>query len=239
MEYNVYCDESCHLKSNDSNYMLIGAMYCPKNKIKKINNDIKAIKTKYLISNGVELKWNKISKKTEELYIDLIKYFFETADLKFRAIVINKSTLDHKKFNQTENDFYHKSYYEMLRYIIAPENSYNIYPDIKDTHSYYSFQITLKYLRIKISDSNQKTIKKIQPIKSYESQILQLNDIFLGALSYYYRNLNSNDSKNKVVSTIKKLYDGDLNVNSYYNNTKFNILKWRSKYEYINYDQML
>ena len=30
MEYNVYCDESCHLKSNESKYMLIGAVYCPK-----------------------------------------------------------------------------------------------------------------------------------------------------------------------------------------------------------------
>lgn len=30
MEYNVYCDESCHLKSNECKYMLIGAVYCPK-----------------------------------------------------------------------------------------------------------------------------------------------------------------------------------------------------------------
>lgn len=30
MEYNVYCDERCHLKSNESKYMLIGAVYCPK-----------------------------------------------------------------------------------------------------------------------------------------------------------------------------------------------------------------
>ena len=35
MEYNVYCDESCHLVSNDSKYMLIGAVYCPKYKVKK------------------------------------------------------------------------------------------------------------------------------------------------------------------------------------------------------------
>ena len=27
MEYNIYCDESCHLVSNDSKYMLIGAVY--------------------------------------------------------------------------------------------------------------------------------------------------------------------------------------------------------------------
>lgn len=63
MEYNVYCDESCHLVSNDSNYMLIGAVYCPKNKVKKINEYIERLKEKYNISNKIELKWNKIDKK--------------------------------------------------------------------------------------------------------------------------------------------------------------------------------
>ena len=32
MEYNVYCDESCHLKSNNSDYMLIGAVEITKKK---------------------------------------------------------------------------------------------------------------------------------------------------------------------------------------------------------------
>ena len=68
MEYNVYCDESCHLKSNISNYMLIGAIYCPKSKVKKINDYIKHLKENYNISNNIELKWNKVDWKTEKLY---------------------------------------------------------------------------------------------------------------------------------------------------------------------------
>lgn len=35
MEYNIYCDKSCHLKSNDGKHMLIGAVYCSKSKVKK------------------------------------------------------------------------------------------------------------------------------------------------------------------------------------------------------------
>lgn len=35
MEYNVYCDENCHLISNNSQYMLIDAVYYPKIKTKK------------------------------------------------------------------------------------------------------------------------------------------------------------------------------------------------------------
>ena len=118
MEYNIYCDESCHIKSNNSNYMLIGATYCPKTKIKKVNEFIRHLKENYNLSNTIELKWNKIDKKTEKLYLDIINYFFNSDYLKFRVIVIDKTKLNHEKFNQTENDFYHKAYYEMLKYII-------------------------------------------------------------------------------------------------------------------------
>lgn len=229
MEYNVYCDESCHLKSNDSKYMLIGAVYCPKDKVKKINEYIKHLKENYNLSNNIELKWNKIDKKTEKLYLDIINYFFNCDFLKFRVIVIDKTRLNHEKYNQTENDFYHKAYYNMLKYIIIPGNSYNIYPDIKDTNSYYSHQIMLQYLRMKMADNNKKTIRKVQPIKSYEAPILQINDIIIGALSYHYRNLNKNVSKLRILSEIKKLYNNSLDESSYYSNTKFNIFIWKSK----------
>ena len=229
MEYNVYCDESCHLVSNDSKYMLIGAVYCPKNKVKKVNEYIEHLKENYNISNKIELKWNKIDKKTEKLYLDIINYFFNNDDLKFRVIVIDKTKLDHEKYNQTENEFYHKTYYEMLKYIIIPGNSYNIYPDIKDTNSYYYHQIMLDYLRIKMQDTNKKTIRKVQPIRSYEAPILQINDILIGALSYHYRNLTKNNVKLNIISEIKKLYQNDLNETSYCSNTKFNIFMWRSR----------
>lgn len=229
MEYNIYCDESCHLKSNDSNFMLIGAVYCPKYKVRKVNEYIEHLKENYNLSNKIELKWNKIDKKTEKLYLDIINYFFNNDDLKFRVIVIDKTTLNHKKYNQTENDFYHKVYYDMLKYIITPGNSYNIYPDIKDTNSYYYLQIMLEYLRYKMSDTNKKTIKKVQPIRSYEAPILQMNDILIGALSYYYRKLDSNNVKLNIVNEIQKLYQNSFDVSSYYNNTKFNIFMWRSR----------
>lgn len=213
--------------------MLIGAVYCPKNKVKKINDYIKHLKDNYNISNTIELKWNKVDKKTEKLYLDIINYFFNSDDLKFRVIVIDKTLLNHKKYNQTENEFYHKAYYEMLKYIITPENTYNIYPDIKDTHSYYSHQIMLNFLRIKMSDTNKKTIKKVQPIRSYEASILQINDILIGALSYYYRNLSTNEAKLKIINKIKELYNGNLNQSSYYNNAKFNIFMWKGNNDSI------
>lgn len=227
MEYNIYCDESCHLKNNNSKYMLIGAIYCPKIKVKEINNYIKKLKENYNLSNNIELKWNKIDKKTENLYLDIIDYFFSNNDLKFRVMVIDKERLNHKKYNQTENDFYHKAYYEMLKYIINRNNSYNIYPDIKDTNSYYYHQVMLNYLKIKILDTNNEIIKKVQPIKSYEAPILQINDILIGALSYSYRKLSDNDAKLNIIKKIDSLYPDNLDETSY--SEKFNIFMWKPR----------
>lgn len=227
MEYNIYCDESCHLKSNNSKYMLIGAIYCPKIKVKEINNYIKKLKENYNLSNNIELKWNKIDKKTENLYLDIIDYFFNNNDLKFRVMVIDKERLNHKKYNQTENDFYHKAYYEMLKYIINRNNSYNIYPDIKDTNSYYYHQVMHNYLKIKILDTNNEIIKKVQPIKSYEAPILQINDILIGALSYSYRKLSDNDAKLNIIKKIDSLYPDNLDETSY--SEKFNIFMWKPR----------
>lgn len=227
MEYNIYCDESCHLKSNNSKYMLIGAIYCPKIKVKEINNYIKKLKENYNLSNNIELKWNKIDKKTENLYLDIIDYFFNNNDLKFRVMVIDKERLNHKKYNQTENDFYHKAYYEMLKYIINRNNSYNIYPGIKDTNSYYYHQVMLNYLKIKILDTNNEIIKKVQPIKSYEAPILQINDILIGALSYSYRKLSDNDAKLNIIKKIDSLYPDNLDETSY--SEKFNIFMWKPR----------
>ncbi len=53
MEYNVYCDESCHLISNDSKHMLIGAVYCPKFKVKKVNEYIEHLKENYNLSDKI------------------------------------------------------------------------------------------------------------------------------------------------------------------------------------------
>ncbi|MDD4408162.1 MAG: DUF3800 domain-containing protein [Bacilli bacterium] len=121
---------------------------------------------------------------------------------------MNKSKIDNKIFNQTDDDFYHKMYYQTLEYIIKAGDIYNIYPDIKDTNSCHRHQQVLEYLRIKKNDLNNKTIKKVQPIRSNDSSLLQLTDILIGAL-VYYNNFPTNTNKNK-----------ELVLNEIINNTK-------------------
>ncbi len=226
MEYNVYCDESCYMLNKDGDYMVIGAIYCPKNKVKEITKYILDLKEKHKIKKFCELKWTKVSKSKEAFYEELIKYFFIEDDLKFRAIVCDKKILDHDTFHQTHDQWYHKMYYDMLKYIFNKPDSYNIYADIKDSYSYQNFQSVLYYLRLKIVDDNEKTILKMQPIRSYESTILQLTDVMIGAITYYYRNLNTNQSKLKIINIILQKSIYGLKQNTPYKKDKFNIFIW-------------
>ena len=229
MEYNVYCDETNHLKINKGEYMAIGAIYLPKSRVKKVNRYLRDLKSKYGLKDNQELKWNLIKNSSIDLYLDIVKYFFNGEnDIKFRAILINKDLIDNETYNQTDDDFYYKMYYTMLKYLITPDNSYNIYPDIKDTDSYFRHQQVLEFSRIKQKDLNGKTLKKIQPIKSFEAPLMQLTDIMIGAL-VYYNNYPENKNKNKEKVINEIISDVKINNTTPYNNTKFNLLYWRSK----------
>lgn len=236
MEYNVYCDETSHLKINKGDYMVIGAVYLPKNKVKNVNKYLNNLKIKHGLAPTDELKWNLIKNSSVELYETVLQYFFDgNNDIKFRAIAINKKEINNDLYNQTDNDFYHKMYYQMLEYIINPGNSYNIYPDIKDSDSYYKHQKVLEYLRFKKKDINKKTIKKIQPIHSEEAILLQLTDILIGALAYYnnyYNEQNKNENKNKILNLL--IDNFNISDTTPLNYTKFNILYWRSKNDFEN-----
>lgn len=178
MLYNIYCDESCHLEHDGINVMVLGAIWCPQPKLKEINHRIQEIKVRNGIKKEAELKWTKLSPSQQNAYIDLINYFFDDDDLHFRAVVIpDKSKLDHKRFKQTHDDWYYKMYFEMLKHILAPRDRYEIYIDIKDTHSFRKSQKLKEVCCNSMYDFSSSIIERLQPIRSDEVQIMQLVDI--------------------------------------------------------------
>ena len=47
MEYNIYCDESCHLQNDNSNVMVLGAVWCLKEKKREIFKRLRNIKEEH------------------------------------------------------------------------------------------------------------------------------------------------------------------------------------------------
>ena len=131
--FNIYCDESTHLKNDGHPYMLLGYVSIAYPQIKMAKEQIKAIKVKYNYEG--ELKWTNVHDATFPMYNELIKYFF-TTDIKFRAVVVDKSQIDETRPEYTFNDFYFRMYYQLLHHLSDMENEYNVFFDIKDTCSH-------------------------------------------------------------------------------------------------------
>src|SRR5690554_6363762 len=110
-EINIYCDESAHLENDNSDTMVIGAIYCRHVNSKKISNEIKRIKLKHGYRTDYELKWTKITKGNVPLVFELLTYFFQCNGLRFRGYIIDKTGLDHEAFKQDHDTWYYKMFY--------------------------------------------------------------------------------------------------------------------------------
>lgn len=237
MLFNIYCDESCHLEHDGINVMVLGSIWCPQSKLKEINRRIQEIKARNGIKKEAELKWTKLSPSQQDAYLDLVNYFFDDDDLHFRAVVIpDKSKLDHKRFNQTHDDWYYKMYFEMLKHILAPRDRYEIYIDIKDTHSFRKSQKLKEVCCNSMYDFSSSIIERLQPIRSDEVQIMQLVDILIGATAYANRFFPSDKEKStaktSVINLIKRRSGYTLNKSTLYGDRKFNLLVWAPRGEY-------
>ncbi|MFM2230350.1 MAG: hypothetical protein RL607_1608 [Bacteroidota bacterium] len=213
--FNFYCDESCHLERGDEKYMLISYVSCAYNQVKIHNDFIRQIKRKHFLKG--EIKWTSLSKSQYPLYSEIVDYFFAT-DLQFRAIIIDKSTIKNQEFEQNHDDFYYKMYYQLLNKKIQQQYKYNIYIDVKDTHSGETAKKLKSYLNRQYLNVNN-----LQPIQSYESELMQIADVLMGALSYHLRGLNQVIAKNKLIEKISKHSNVPLNSTSPLFQEKFNL----------------
>ena len=225
IEYNVYCDESCHLPDGND-IMVLGGVWCPKSKTREINDRIREIKARHGIS--CEMKWTKLSASKKDVFMDLINYFFDDDDLHFRVLVVdNKDDMDCKAYNRTPDETYYVFYFEMLKNIIAPGNRYRVYLDIKDTRSKSKVKKLKEILNNNSYAFSQRTIETLQVVRSHEIEMMQITDILIGAVSYTCRGLANTDAKNELIELIKRRSTYELTHSTLPLETKFNIFHLR------------
>lgn len=233
-EYNFYCDESCHLEHDNSNVMVLGAVWCPKDKRHEINERIKQIKIRNEIFPTAELKWTKVAPVKKQVYEDLINYFFDEKDLHFRGLLIpHKETLNHELFNQTHDDWYYKMYFSMLKAMLLPTEKYNIFIDIKDTHSSQKTEKLQEVIRNSIYDFSKSIVKQVKPIRSEEVQIMQITDVLIGAFGYKNRIFPEGEKRSQtklnLIKLIQQRSNYSLEKSTLLREEKFNLFIWRAR----------
>lgn len=231
-EYNIYCDESCHLVNDNMSVMCLGYTKVERESYFILKKKIKAIKLKH--KSTTEIKWNTLSVSRLDLYKELIDFFFQN-EIEFRCILIkNKVKLDHNQFNKGDSEnFYYKSVYLLLnnQYANPIDNRYRVLMDIKDTRG-----------RERLMNINEVFYNKhhgnspfiyFQHIHSHESEFIQLADLFIGAITYKARKKDIEEGASKAKLEIIKY----LEEKSHYSidegtepwESKFNIFDFQLK----------
>lgn len=225
MEYNIYCDESCHLWHDHSDIMVLGAIRCSSSFAKSFNRDILEIKKRYGFNPHNEIKWTKVSPANIDYFLELIDYFFDNPKLNFRGYIARGKSELSLDSQYEYNTWYYKMYYRMLEYFLDqnPASSNNIYIDIKDTIGFEKVNRLKDYLN---SHYHSLIIPKAQLVDSSDIALLQLADLFIGALAYKHRGLNTSMAKLEIIKRIETRNDSNVLCTVPYQNHKANWFIW-------------
>lgn len=221
--YKIFCDESCHLEHDKADVMVLGALLVPEAKLEQLNRKIKFLRHQYNYHN--EIKWTKLHSQQFGFYKALIDAYFEGSDFNFKAtVVLNKKKLNHEAFNRGgHNEFYYKMFYYTLRDFLKLENQYKIYLDYMDTLGAEKAKKLTEVLQAGINSKIDTYI-----IHSYEAQLIQLCDLFIGAIAYKNRTDIEMTStiKKKIVAYLEEKIDGGLDYATPQWEEKFNIFRF-------------
>nr|EDZ39902.1 MAG: Hypothetical protein CGL2_11389058a [Leptospirillum sp. Group II '5-way CG'] len=221
--FNVYCDESCHLEKDRQGVMVLGSIWCPLNEVVRLSKEVQDMKFRHKAMG--ELKWSKVSLSRLNFYLEIIDWFLAESPLHFRGLVVlHKERLNHFLFNEgSHDDFYYKMYFSLLSKILSPDRQYNIYLDIKDTRSRLKLRKLGEVLCNDKYDFTSQMINHLQNIRSHESNLLQLCDFLVGAVSYRHRGLISNSAKNSIIQHLERGIRRELLSSTPLREEKFNL----------------
>lgn len=225
-DYKIFCDESCHLEHDGSNLMVFGALRCEAHAVEAIVRAIKQLRHDH--SYRTEVKWTKLIAKQLPFYRALVNLILESPHIQFKTtVVLNKSLLDHAQYNAgSHNTFYYKMAYYALRDFLKEGGArYRLYLDYMDTHGASKAAKLAEVL-------NSNTYGRVQVdahiIRSHESQLIQVCDLFTGAVGYATRNDLDKKSavKREIIAHLEERLGRPLNVGTAPWEEKFNIFQF-------------
>ena len=174
---------------------------------------------RFMVLGYIAAPLHKIEQMKGEL--KLVDWFFKKGGIRFRAIIVDKSRYIADKCDHDYNKFYYLMYYQLLFHTLDPVWHYNIYLDIKDNLSSYRTEKLKDILNVRME-----IIEKIQHVRSHELDLLQLCDLFIGAIAY---NLNqtekASEAKVRFIEKLKIRTRTDLESTTSKRISKFNLFR--------------
>ena len=117
--------------------------------------------------------------------------------------------------------------FTLLNNILDPAEAYRIFLDYKDTQGVKRIQKLHEVLRNNYYDFSRTIIKDINLVQSKQVGLIQLTDIFTGAICAANKNFNYNFGKSEVIQRIKTKSRYSLQQSTLLKAKKINLLIWR------------
>lgn len=188
------------------------------------------VKIKHGIPTHLELKWAKVSPAKLEYYKDILATFMGEQGINYRGIIINKEYINNEFFGHTDDDFYYRMQYLVIRNIASHKLAkYRLFFDYKDTWSSHKANNTVEFLnKTKRLAGNE---FDAQPLRSDEVALLQVADFLNGLFAYANSALSEQQSpaKKELVRTLEEVSGICPTCDSPNASEKINILIWHPK----------
>lgn len=228
--FNIYCDESSIEEDKKLPYMVIGALIIPRNKKPEFIKKYKQILTKHKFN---EIKWSKLSQISLPVVKNLVDLFFKTYYASYHCIVVDKTRLNLALFHEDDKELaFYKFYYILLKNKLYSNSKYYIYLDKKPVKVKNRVGVLKGFLTAFVKSSRDNcVIKHLQEYPSTENKLIQLADLFTGAVAskYNHKIKGKNEAKKDLIKYIEKARRKRLDRPSAYSENKFNVFVWRPK----------
>lgn len=178
-QFSVFCDES---STRNNRFLVIGGIWCPRSLENRFRTRLLAVKEQQRIWG--EAKWGKVSSSYLDKYKAVVRVFFEFPEVFFRCIVIDKTIVNYRVYHNNDQILaFNKFYFYLLSRNTSADLSYWIYPDHQTDRQNDPFpelqEIVNNY---HWGISRKRPIRQIEPRSSHNEVIIQLADVFVGAV---------------------------------------------------------
>ncbi len=178
--------------------MVIGGVWCPLNKVQHAKSRLQKVRAKNNLY--AKLKWVKISHSYLEKYKAFLDVFFDTPELNFNCIVVDKHALNYRQDYDNDRELAFYKFYELLlNRVVDPRYRYLIYPDRKNNRK------NTRLADLKNAVNNHRLpnrgvnpVRSIEPRPAKDDDLIQMADLLCGAVQSWYNGLTNNHSKNAI-----------------------------------------
>ena len=227
--FHIYCDESRHTSDASDRFAVIGAIQCPRDDKRRIVRAIHSLKGHHKTQG--EFGWKRLSPNRIAFYQQLLSLFIEEPSLRFRCIVVDRSRLDHKRFNKGSAELgFYKLYYQMLVHWLERENAYRLYLDWQQNAASHRFVDLKEILARELS--GHADILSLEPVTSHDQPMIQLADLLIGAVGYQWNGRDqvagASQTKACFSENLSQALDRPtLAAGTHKREEKFNIFHWQ------------